>query len=428
MARPRVGPHHDLVFADTQHQGDFGAQRLRVLAVGMNRHRAIGFDIGQRYRGADRRMFEVGQEIGALVRFGGDGGDIALGGALARRHFAPVDLVLQMVKQVVRTGQALPWRPFRIGGDSLRGLHGLPFIARHNRHQIAQYHDAHAREAGGIDLARRDQLGAQRFGMDRAGVQHAGQLDIADPFQFARNLGADDRVLHRFADDRILRHRLHRRITRHLKPHKAGQRAGYRNGQREVLAGDDLAIGRVFAAARDHAIRHRHRAAGHAKAPRGQFQHGFAGVSGRLAQVGQIMHQQAEGAAAIRRAVGIARDDRGDRRHRHRHLLGHDLAIGGVDRALAKIAFAGADQHGRIGVDLDPAGGTGGVERIARGACRAWRHANRHDQRAARRHKAAPVKLGAVDGQGFVLDSGGHFAPPSAINCAARWVPSRIAA
>ena len=332
-----------------------------------------------------------------------------------------------MLRQLVGAGQALPLAPFGIRRHGHRGLHRLPLIGRDHRQQIAQPHQPGRGKLRSIELARRDQFGTQRCWMDHAGVQHPRQLDIAHPHSLARDLGANDRVHHRLANNGIIGHLLERRLARHHQPEKAGQRARNGDGEAQILPGHDIAIARLLAAARDHPIGHAHRRARHAKALRGQLQHRLAGIGRHLAHIAGSIVQQPESAAAIGGAVGIARDHRGDRLHRHREFLGHDLAIGGVDRALPEIAFAGAQVEGVVGVDLDPAGGLGRIERGAtRRPCQLRRDAQCHHQRPASAEKTATAEPRAMDGDmvGGVV----HHAAPPAISFAARCTPSRIAA
>ena len=69
---------------------------------------------------------------------------------------------------------------------------------------------------------------------------------------------------------------------------------------------------------------------------------------------GRAMAEEIEGAAAVRRAVGVSRHDRGDRFEGHAQFVGHNLPVGGEGCALPEVALAGANQDRVVGMNLDP--------------------------------------------------------------------------
>jgi len=82
--------------------------------------------------------------------------------------------------------------------------------------------------------------------------------------------------------------------------------------------------------------------------------------------------RKSKAAAAVRRAVGVSSDDRGDCLEGNAKLVGDDLAIGSESGALAEIALAGANQDSAVRVNLDPGVGERGIERVLEGRARYW--------------------------------------------------------
>ena len=76
--------------------------------------------------------------------------------------------------------------------------------------------------------------------------------------------------------------------------------------------------------------------------------------------------EKPRGESAVRRAIGVAHDDRGDRLEWNVELLGDNLFVGGVRGRLAEVDLAGPQHHGVVGVDLEPGARERGVERVLR--------------------------------------------------------------
>ena len=69
---------------------------------------------------------------------------------------------------------------------------------------------------------------------------------------------------------------------------------------------------------------------------------------------GVPLPEKIEGAAAVRRAIGVAHHHRGDGLERRVQFFGYNLPVRGERCALAEIAFARANQNGVVGMNLNP--------------------------------------------------------------------------
>ena len=279
--------------------------------------------------------------------------DVALRRSLVFGKLAPIDLVAQVIEQLLVGRQALPFGPFRVGRDGTRRLDRFPLILGNHADEIADDHDSRRRKLRARDLAGGNERRSQRCRMHHAGMEHARQLHVIHPDRLAGHFGAMDRIFDRLTDDPIGRNRLERRIPGDFETEEAGDFAAHRYRQPQILARDERAIGRRFAAARDPAIADRQGIARYAELARREFERRLARIGRGLAQIARAA-EQAEGPAAIRRTVGIAADHGRDRFERDVEFLGDDLPIGSVDRTLPEIPLAGAEDDPVVGTNLDP--------------------------------------------------------------------------
>src|SRR5215469_14579398 len=90
--------------------------------------------------------------------------------------------------------------------------------------------------------------------MNGTGMQHARQLDIGDPNLLGSDLGYNDAVLERLADDLVVADRLQRWIAFHGQAEDAGEIALDRNAELEVVIPHQLAIADLLAAAGDDTV------------------------------------------------------------------------------------------------------------------------------------------------------------------------------
>ncbi len=136
------------------------------------------------------------------------------------------------------------------------------------------------------------------------------------------------------------------------------------NRELQLLVLDEVAVGNALAATRDDAVLHRKLVFRYAESFGRQIEQRLVGIGGRLANVRRSMAKEIEGAAAVRRAIGVSRHDRGDRFEGHAQLFGHNLPVGREGRALAEVALAGANQDRVVGMNLNPGTGERGIERV----------------------------------------------------------------
>jgi len=186
------------------------------------------------------------------------------------------------------------------------------------------------------------------------------------------DFGDDDGIRHGLADEFVFADGLHRRIAIDGQAKDAGEVTADRNGELQLLILNEVAVRDAFPAAGDDAVitgemvlwaRRGARMQDRATPGRCKRQ-----LCGYLACHGPGI----EGAAAVRRAVGVSRDDRGNCVEGNAKLVGHDLAIGGESGALAEIALAGANQDSAVRVNLDPGVGERGIERVLERRARDW--------------------------------------------------------
>ena len=249
-------------------------------------------------------------------------------------------------------------------GYLLRGANGFPFRGRNHSDEIAFHDHLRVGKAGFVQFTDGHERGAERLGMHHARVQHAGQPHIGGPLLARRDFGRDDAVLKGLADNRVFADRLHGRVARDRQSHDAGQAAGHRDGELQLLALHQVAVRHALAAARNDAVLRGKLALGNAQPFGGQIQQRLIGVGGRFADVRRSAAQKIECAAAVRRAVGVAHHHGGDGLERRVQLFGHNLPVGRERCALAEIALAGANQNRVVGMNLNPRAGQRGVERI----------------------------------------------------------------
>ena len=172
-----------------------------------------------------------------------------------------------------------------------------------------------------------------------------------------RDLGRRHRVRVRLADDRVLAGGLHRRVAGDRQPEHAGQVAGHRNRQLQLLALHELAVGDALAAARTtpsftdsgscprRASSPRDRAAPDRCKPRP------CAVRRRRTQ--NPAENPPSGVRSVSPITTV-----GDGLEGHVQLLGDDLLVRGVRRGLTEVDLAGAHQDRVVGVDLEPRAGS----------------------------------------------------------------------
>ena len=407
--------------------------------MGVNEDRAVRAYVSNGHAGADRRVLQVRHFVSRhefLRRTGKRCCGVAPA-LLALRHRSRIPVRLAQLSEKIRAaGQALPIGPLGCRGDVLRGADGLPLGRRDDTHQVALDDHPGVREERLVDLARRNQLRAERLRVHHTAMQHARQTHVRDPLCLGGDLRRDDAIRVRLANDRVLTHRLHGRVTGHDETPEAREVARDRDYEIELLALDQFSIGDGLSAAGHNAVLDRELILRDAQSIGRELEQGLTCVGRRFADIRRAVPEKIESAAAIGRAVGIARDDRGDGFERNAELFGHDLAIGGERGALAKVVFPRADEEGVVRMDFDPGARERGIQRIAHfpglgGRCAV---AERRDadesesdkERAARLHQFAPRQLRAEDVDGGRALSI-HALPPFAMLSAARMTPSRMA-
>ena len=183
-------------------------------------------------------------------------------------------------------------------------------------------------------------------------------------------------------------HRLHGRIARDRQSHNAGQVAAHGDGELQLLPLHQIAVRHALAAARNDAVLHGKLALRNAEPLRRQIEQRLIGIGRRFADVRRSAAEKIEGAAAVRRAIGVAHHHRGDGLERRAQLFGHNLPVRGERGALAEIALAGANQDGVVGMNLDPRTGERGVERSS-WSWRPWRISSRRRRRQRRSRRTA---------------------------------------
>ncbi len=109
----------------------------------------------------------------------------------------------------------------------------------------------------------------------------------------------------------------------------AGEVAFDRDGELQLLVLDEVAIRNALAAARDDAVLDGKLVFRHAEFFRREIEQSLVSIGGCLADIRRSVAEEIEGAAAVRRAIGISRHDRGDRFEGHAQLFGHNLPVGG---------------------------------------------------------------------------------------------------
>src|SRR5882724_2688983 len=216
-------------------------------------------------------------------------------------------------------------------------------------------------------------------------MQHSGKANIGGPDFFRGDFGDDDGIRHGLADEFVFADGLHRRIAIDGQAKDAGEVTADRNGELQLLILNEVAVRDAFPAAGDDAVITGELVFGYAEALGCKIEQRLVSVSGSFADIWRATAQEIEGAAAVRRAVGVSRDDRGNCVEGNAKLVGHDLAIGSESGALAEITLAGANQDSAVRVNLDPGVGERGIEGVLERRASDWvrRQELRADERDA---------------------------------------------
>ena len=223
--------HVDCGVGQARQRREIGAQHVRVLRAGPDGQcllqRLRFTPVGQRARGADRRVQLVRPDVVALHRLGRTG-DRRIDIAFFHQHAAARRVVAQRVLQIAERRAAGPLAPCHFERQHRRL--GLFFALGDDADEIAD-HDHRANPCDVSDRVLVDRL--QRVadeitGVDArirrphdAAVQHAGHALVVHEHLVAAGLGRDVDARRRGADDAVVGRRLERRVVREHQPHVA---------------------------------------------------------------------------------------------------------------------------------------------------------------------------------------------------------------
>ena len=323
--------------ATPQRPGELGAQRKHALRMRPDRAGAVA-EFRDRGRRADRGVRRVGLAVGRLQHFRG---------GRRRRLLDPDGLDLggerlQVLEDARRVRQLRPPFPFRRAGKRRARLHGLLLaLGDHAEERAVAHHREHARHRaylGVVDLIQRRAIARRAH---HAAVHHAGQAQILHVHRRPGHLAGNIETRDRLADDSVQAGR--------LRPHRRGRLALEIERRHQLRIGDRPAVRRA-----DHAVRDAERIRAHPEPRRGELDQHAAHLGRRHAQrrAGVLHRLRARGHALVRRAPGVARDNR-DARERQVELFRRDLPQRRED-ALAELHLAGEHRRAAVGIDPDP--------------------------------------------------------------------------
>jgi len=189
-------------------------------------------------------------------------------------------------------------------------------------------------------------VGADAARVHPAGVPHSRDVHVLDVRVLPAHLVRDvDPVLHR-PDELVVGHRLGDAL--------AGRRAGLRGGEGEVevLAADQLAVGDLAATARDDALADRQARDGHAELRGGHLQQLLPRVGGRNAGLRRAGRDTAGTAAAAREVQPGLLGRIEHLRHVHVELFGDEHQDAG--RRACELRLAVRHEDGVVRADREP--------------------------------------------------------------------------
>ena len=106
---------------------------------------AVGLDIGDGHRGADRCVLHEGKMISGvefLVCSGERRRYVAfVGGAFCNFRGGPIGFFPERIVELFVPGKAFPFTPFCCGGNLLRSLNGFPFARSDDSNKIPFHND-----------------------------------------------------------------------------------------------------------------------------------------------------------------------------------------------------------------------------------------------------------------------------------------------
>src|ERR1019366_2848826 len=286
----------------------------------------------------------------AVVALGREPDDAGIGGTGDDRRLADV-----IVELVVAGEVRLRPRPGHLQG--LRRLDGVPFLLGHRGQEVLDPDHLGARNIADRLFVDRDRHRARDGGADHAGMQHAGQPDIAALLQRAEHLAGHVAARHRLADDLELGWLLERRL------YLDGELLGHAvpgDGRIQIAAADEFGVSDALAriGARvgtrmHHAVRHREIGRRYVQSLARHLDQQAARLRGGPPHDEAALPQPVAGggAAHVDGQGAVAHDDA----HAlpwHVDLFGYELRNRGF-QALAAVDLAVVRDHGAFRIDRD---------------------------------------------------------------------------